>query len=271
MEQRQLGSSGLAVPVVGMGTWRTFDVTPDAEIAARRVVVDRALANGSNLFDSSPMYGAAERVLGQALDGRRERALIATKVWTVDDAEAEAQIRRALQYFHNSIDVYQVHNLVAWRTRLESLERLRDQQRVKAIGITHYQHAAFPELMEVMRSGRVSAVQIPYNPLDRVVEHAVLPLAADLGIGILVMRPLATGPLAKRAVTASQLEPLAAFGVQTWSQALLKWLLSDARVTCVIPATTSPQHAEENARAGDPPWFGSEEREYVARLAQRLA
>jgi aryl-alcohol dehydrogenase-like predicted oxidoreductase len=271
VERRQLGSSGLDVPVVGMGTWRTFDVTSAADIAARRVVVDRALACDSNLFDSSPMYGEAERVLGQALDGRRDAALIATKVWTADDAEAEAQFRRAFEYFQGVVDVYQVHNLVAWRTRLESLERLRDQQRVKIVGITHYQHAAFPELMAIMRSGRVSCVQIPYNPLDRLVENDVLPLAAELGIGVIVMRPLATGPLAKRPVPAAELEPLAPFGVRTWSQALLKWLLSDPRVTTVIPATTRPDHAEQNALAGDPPWFGSEEREYVARLAQRLA
>jgi aryl-alcohol dehydrogenase-like predicted oxidoreductase len=254
-----------------MGTWKTFDVTSAAEIAQRRTVVDRALERGSTLFDSSPMYGAAEHVLGRALDGRRDEALVATKVWTTDDREAEAQFRRAFDYFGGSVDVYQVHNLAAWRTRLQQLERLRAEQKVRAIGITHYQPTAFPELMDIMRSGRVSSIQIPYNPLERVVEREVLPLAAELGIGVLVMRPLATGPLAKRIVPASDLEPLRPFGIRTWSQALLKWLLSDPRVTCVIPATSSVEHAEQNAMAGDPPWFGAQERDYVARLAQRLA
>jgi aryl-alcohol dehydrogenase-like predicted oxidoreductase len=254
-----------------MGTWRTFDVTSASHVAQRRRVVDRALEMGSTLFDSSPMYGAAERVLGQALDGRREQALVATKVWTADDAEAERQFQRALGYYGDSVDLYQVHNLVAWRPRLASLERLRDQQRVRAIGITHYQHAAFPELMDIMRSGRVSAIQIPYNPLERVVEQAVLPLAAELGIGVLVMRPLATGPLAKHTLAPTALDPLTPFGISSLSQALLKWLLSDPRITCVIPATTSPDHAAQNAQAGDPPWFDSDAREYVARLAQRLA
>jgi aryl-alcohol dehydrogenase-like predicted oxidoreductase len=254
-----------------MGTWKTFDVSSAPDVAARRVVVDRALATGSNLFDSSPMYGAAERVLGQLLEGRREQALVATKVWTPADPDAEAQIKRALAYFGGMVDLYQVHNLVAWRERLRMLEALRDQTRVKVVGITHYQHSAFPELMDIMRSGRVRAIQIPYNPLDRLVEQSVLPLAADLGIGVLVMRPLATGPLAKRALPAAALEPLAAFGVRSWSQALLKWLLSDPRVTCVIPATSSPEHAEQNAQAGEPPWFGPQERDYVARLAQQLA
>jgi aryl-alcohol dehydrogenase-like predicted oxidoreductase len=271
VERRSLGTSGLEVPVVGMGTWRTFDVSGASEVEQRRSVVDCALEGGSNLFDSSPMYGAAERVLGQALSGRRQHALIATKVWTPDDREAEQQIRRSLEYFGGLIDVYQVHNLVAWRTRLASLESLRDQGSVRAVGITHYQHSAFPELMDIMRSGRITAIQVPYNPLDRVVEKEVLPLAAELGIGVLVMRPLATGPLAARPVPTSSLDPLRPFGVQTWSQALLKWLLSDPRVTTVIPATANLAHAQQNAAAGDPPWFSPKEREYVARLAEDSA
>src|SRR6185437_4220628 len=107
MERRRLGNSGLDVPVVGMGTWKTFDVAAPAEQAERRAVVDAALESGTDFFDSSPMYGAAERVLGAALERRREQALVATKVWTADDAEAEAQIQRALSYFGGLIDVYQ--------------------------------------------------------------------------------------------------------------------------------------------------------------------
>src|SRR5450432_3369606 len=118
MEKRWLGTSGLEVPVVGMGTWKTFDVKDAHAIAQRRGVVDMALELGLNLFDSSPMYGAAEHVLGVTLEGRRDRALVATKVWTPDDAEAERQIQRALTYFGGIVDVYQVHNLVAWPKRL---------------------------------------------------------------------------------------------------------------------------------------------------------
>ena len=248
-----------------MGTWKTFDV---ARADERRAVVDVALECGTNLFDSSPMYGQAERVLGELVRGRREQVLIATKVWTPDDREAGRQVDRALGYYEGIVDVYQVHNLVAWRARLALLERQRDEGRIRSIGITHYGHSAFPELMDIMRSGRVSMVQVPYNALDRAVERELLPLAAELGIGVLVMQPLGTGPLARRAVGPEQLRPLAAFGVTTWAQALLKWLLSDRRVSCVIPATTSPEHARENARAGEPPWFGPEERDYVVRLAE---
>jgi aryl-alcohol dehydrogenase-like predicted oxidoreductase len=269
MERRRLGSSGLDVPVVGMGTWKTFDVRSSAEAAHRRQVVDVALESGSDLFDSSPMYGAAERVLGAALEGRRDRALVATKVWTPDDQDAERQIANALGYYGGVVDVYQVHNLVALPKRLATLERLRDEGKVRSVGITHYAHSAFPDMMEVMRSGRVTCIQIPYNALDRVAEQEILPLAGELGIGVLVMRPVGQGTLARNAPPADRLAPLAPFGVRTWAQALLKWLLSDPRVSTVIPATSNPEHARQNAEAGDPPWFGPDERAYVAQLAQQ--
>jgi aryl-alcohol dehydrogenase-like predicted oxidoreductase len=126
MEQRDLGHSGLRVPVVGMGTWRTFDVTGAAQEVNARAIVDAALDTGANFFDSSPMYGQAERVLGLALEDRRDQALVASKVWTPSAPEGEAQARRALAYFGGRIDLYQIHNLVAWREHLTTLERLRD-------------------------------------------------------------------------------------------------------------------------------------------------
>jgi diketogulonate reductase-like aldo/keto reductase len=179
--------------------------------------------------------------------------------------------KAGLGYFGGRVDVYQVHNLVAWPSRLARLERLLDEGRVRAVGITHFQHAAFPELIAIMRSGRVTCIQVPYHhALDRVVERAVLPLAADLDIGVIVMRPLGEGALAASPPPLDRLQPLAPFGVRTWAQALLKWALSDLRVSAVIPATRNPEHARENAQAGAPPWFGPEERAYVAQLAQDL-
>src|SRR5712691_10853899 len=167
MEHRTLGRTGLDVPVVGVGTWRTFDVRGrrEEEDAAERVT--EALEAGANLFDSSPMYGDAERVLGKALQDRRDRALVATKIWTSSASEGTAQAQRALSYFGGRVDLYQVHNLVAWREQLALLERLRDEGSVKAIGATHYSPSAFEELAEVMRTGRIGAIQIPYNPNQR--------------------------------------------------------------------------------------------------------
>ena len=270
MEVRELGNTGLRVPVVGMGTWRTFDVRGAGAEAGARAVVDAALEAGANFFDSSPMYGEAERVLGAALEGRRGKALIATKVWTRGAREGREQIGRALDYFGGRVDLYQVHNLVNWREHLTALEALRDRGEVKAIGATHYSPSAFAELKGVMLTGRVQAIQIPYNPSEREVEREILPLAADLGLGVVVMRPFAEGDLMRRQPAPGELESLAPFGVRTWAQALLKWVLSDPRCHVAIPATSRQERMAENAGAGGPPWFGSEERTLVARLASGL-
>ena len=267
MERRQLGKTGLDVPVIGMGTWQTFDVRGAEAEHARRAVVEAALAAGANFFDSSPMYGAAERVLGQALQGRRDAALVATKVWAGSRAEGQAQTARALDFFGGRVDLYQVHNLLAWREQLDLLEELRAAGQVRAIGATHYSASAFDTLREVMQTGRITAIQIPYNPLQREVERAILPLAADLGLGVVVMRPFAEGALLQRPPAPADLQPLAPFGVTTWAQALLKWIVSDPRCHVAIPATAAPARMRENAAAGAPPWFGPEERAYVARLA----
>ncbi len=267
MEERPLGRTGLVLPVVGMGTWRTFDVR-DADGEARaRSVVDAALAAGVRLMDSSPMYGAAEAVLGRALEGRRERAVVATTVWTDDDAEAERQVSFARRAFGGRINIYQVHNLVAWRRRLDGLERLRDEGIVRVLGATHYSSTAFDELAVVMRTGRIGAIQVPYNPWERAAERRILPLAEELGLGVIVMRPFGEGGLLRRPPTVRELEPLARNGISTWPQALLRWILSDPRVTAAIPATSDPDHMTANAAAGDGPWLEPDERALVERLA----
>ena len=267
MEDRPLGATGLRVPVVGAGTWRTFDVRGPGPEANVRRVVDAALAGGGRLFDSSPMYGQAERVLGAALAGRRDAAIVATKVWSADDDEADRQIAFAMGAFEGRIDLYQVHNLVRWQRRLDQLEALRVDGRIAAIGATHYASSAFDELARVMRTGRIGAVQVPYNPRDREVERAILPLAAELGLGVIVMQPLGEGSLVRRAPPVEALEPLHRFGVHTWPQAVLKWSLSHPAVTAVIPATSSAAHMDENLAAGSPPWFGRDERELIEALA----
>ena len=151
---------------------------------------------------------------------------------------------------------------VAW------IELERDAGRIRFLGATHYAASAFAELAAVMRTGRIDAIQIPLNPREREVEREIMPLAEELGLGILVMRPLGGDGSLLPAPDARGLEPL---GVTTWAQALLKWALSDPRVTAVIPATRSPAHARENAAAGSPPWFGPEERRLVERLARARA
>jgi aryl-alcohol dehydrogenase-like predicted oxidoreductase len=266
MEKRSFGRSGLEVPVVGMGTWRTFDVHGAAAEARCREIVDVALRTGARLFDSSPMYGRAERVLAGTLSGRRHQALVATKVWAGSRAEGQEQIERALDWFGGRVDVYQVHNLLGWREHLPYLRDLQAQGRVGVVGVTHYNPSAFPDLLRVIQSGLVDQVQLPYNAAAREVEREILPAAAERGLGVIVMQPLGVGALAQRAPAAEALRFLPRFGIRTWAQALLKWILSDARVHTVIPATSSPDHMAENAEAGDPPWLDAPARDTIAGL-----
>jgi aryl-alcohol dehydrogenase-like predicted oxidoreductase len=270
MEVRRLGRSGLSVPVVGLGTWNVFNVREPEGQARCEAVVTAALASGAQLFDSSPMYGESERVLALSLAGRRQHALVATKVWARTRAQGEQQIERALEWYEH-VDLYQVHNLLSYDDHLPFLKHLHEAGRVRALGATHYLPGEMAHLVELMRGGDLTAVQVPYHPLERTIEAELLPAARDLDIGVIAMTPFKTGELLARLPADAELAPLEPFGVRTWAQALLKWILSDDRISATIPATSSPSRMGENAAAGEPPWFGPDERAYVARLAETLA
>jgi aryl-alcohol dehydrogenase-like predicted oxidoreductase len=265
MENRSLGRGRVSVPVVGLGTWRRLEAA--AAAGQDHELIGAALAAGVRLIDTSPMYGAAERLLSGALDGRRDQVIIADKVWTPSAQEGAAQLSRAVDWYGGRVDLMQIHNLVAWQMHLPMLEDARDRGLVGLIGATHYSPAAFGELAEVMATGRIDAIQVPYNPAHREVESTILPLADDLGLGVLLMRPLGEGQLMRRPPGPAQLAPLRPFGVTTWSQALIKWGLSDPRVHVSLTATAHPGRLAENAAGGSPPWFGPDERAYVLRLA----
>jgi aryl-alcohol dehydrogenase-like predicted oxidoreductase len=270
MERRQLGKSGIEVPVVGFGTYKVFNVSGDADIARCESVVDAALEHGANFFDSSPMYGKAESVLARVLEGRRDDAIVATKVWAKSRAIGEGQIEKALEWFER-VDLYQVHNLLCRDDHLPYLHHLKEGGRVRAVGATHYLPSAYSDLIEMIRHAEIDTIQVPYHPLERTAGRDLLDEAQAHDVGVIGMMPLGSGRLLREAPPRAELEPLDEYGVYTWPQVLLKWILSDERVHCVIPATSNADHARENAVAGDPPWFDGDARTYVRQLAKKYS
>ncbi|MDA0768704.1 MAG: aldo/keto reductase [Chloroflexi bacterium] len=270
MEYRKIGH--IDVSAIGMGTYRSFDVRSERDIEVRRDIIANCLETGLSLIDSSPMYGNAERVIGLTTqgEGTRGKLRFATKVWTRGRAEGQRQIRESFELMGTDhIDLFQVHNLLDWRTHLDTLEDLKEQDAIGAIGITHYTASAYPEMLQVMKTGRIDAIQVPYNVLERACDAEVLPLAEELGIAVLVMEPLEKGRYVTGLRRPPNMTPLADFGVETWAQALLAWVISDHRVTSAIPATSRPERILENAKAGDMGNLPEELRDYVRRETER--
>lgn len=254
MHRKPVPSSGQRLPVIGCGTWIGFDVAPgSAEYTRLREVLRALFDAGGSVVDSSPMYGKAEDITGRLLEeaGTRDRAFVATKVWT---SGREAGIRQMEDSFRllrtKTIDLMQVHNLVDWRTHLPVLRDWKAQGRIRHLGVTHYTSSAYGELERVMRAEPLDFVQLNYSIDDRAAEHRILPLAAERGIAVLVNRPFGGGGLLR----SLRDRPLPAWagdlGCESWAQVLLKFVVSHPSVSCAIPGTGNPDHMRANARAG---------------------
>jgi diketogulonate reductase-like aldo/keto reductase len=257
MNARPIPSTGEPLPVVGCGTWRTFDVGDNPQAQAALAEVLRILFdNGGSVIDSSPMYGSSEAVAGAVLTriGGHARAFVATKVWTEGRDAGIAQMEESMRRFQQPrIDLMQIHNLLDWRTQLATLREWKAQGRIRYLGITHYTSGAFAEVEAVMRSEKLDFVQINYAADDRAAEQRLLPLARERGIGVIVNQPFGGGGLLGKLKG----QPVPAWskeiGCTTWAQLLLKFVLAHPAVTCVIPGTGRPEYMQDNVRAG----FGS--------------
>ena len=268
MEYRSLG--GARVPIIGLGTFRSFDVSSETDIESRHKLIANCVETGVTFIDSSPMYGRSEQVIGRTTMGQQANLQFATKVWTRGRRQGEAQIEQSFELMKaDHIDVLQIHNLLDWQTHLETLERLKDAGRISVIGITHYTTSAFPEMMRIMRSKRIGSVQVPYNVGNLACTEEMLPLAEELGIGVIVMEPLGQGRFLRQLRRQPRVEPLKEFGLSMWSQALLAWVVSDRRVSVAIPATSRPERIIGNAQAGDAGHLPQDVRDYIREETMR--
>lgn len=272
MHTRSHPRTGEALPVIGMGTWQTFDVGAGAaERAPLREVLTTFAAAGGRVIDSSPMYGRAEEVAGDLVAETSAPAapFWATKVWTRGRAEGEAQIARSMRLLRTErLDLLQVHNLLDFDVHIATLRRLRDEGRVRYIGATHYTLESFPALERVIRAEQLDFVQLPYSVTVRDAEQRLLPAAAEHGVAVLVMRPFDAGQVFAR-VKGQSLPPWAAeLGCTSFAQLFLKFILGHPAVHCPLPATSSPRHMADNVRAGSGRMPTEEERRKIVALVE---
>lgn len=254
MNTRPIPSTQEALPVIGCGTWIGFDVAASsAEYQRLPGVLDALFAAGGKLLDSSPMYGRSEAVTGDLLaaSNRHAQAFLATKVWTSGRDAGIAQMEQSFQRLRTRrMDLMQVHNLVDWRTHLQTLRGWKDEGRVRYIGITHYTASAHAEVEAVLRAEKLDFLQINYSLDAPEAAQRLLPLAAQRGVAVIVNMPFGGGGLLRRLRD----KPLPAWageiGCTSWAQVLLKFVLSHPAVTCAIPGTSRPEHMADNAAAG---------------------
>ena len=254
MRKRAIPSTGEELPVVGMGTYRTFDVDEsESERRPLREVLRRLFDGGGRLIDSSPMYGRAEKVVGELVDPSR-RPFLATKVWTSGREEGIAQMQRSMRLMmprqDRPFDLMQIHNLVDWRTHVKTLRAWKEAGTIRYWGITHYTESAFDEMEAIVRSEKPDFVQLPYSVGAREAENRLLPACAEHRVAVLVERPFEAGSLF-RDVRARPLPGWAAeIDCTSWAQVFLKFILGHPAVTCPIPATANPEHMADDLRAG---------------------
>lgn len=267
MIQRVIPRTGETLPVLGMGTWQTFDVTP-AEYPSRSRVLQRFVELGGRLVDSSPMYRKSESVIGDLATelGLDSQLFVATKVWTSGARQGVAQMEESLRKLQVArIDLMQVHNLVDVEAHLETLQQWKREGKIRYIGVTHYTVESHRELEPFMRRGEIDFVQFNYSLAVRSAEERLLPIAAEHGVATLINRPFENGDVFNLAARKPLPALASELGCVSWAQLFLKYVIAHPAVTCVIPATSRVEHLEENIAAASEPLPDADLRRAIVR------
>jgi diketogulonate reductase-like aldo/keto reductase len=272
--RRAIPRTGEMLPVIGLGTWQTFNVGASASARAPlREVLAEFIKLGGKVVDSSPMYGESEQVVGDLVAdlGAHDKLFLATKVWT---SGRDAGIRQMEQSFRllrtQRMDLMQVHNLVDWRTHLATLRQWQEQGRVRYIGVTHYTESAYDELERVLKSEQLDFVQINYSIGERAADKRILSLAAERRVAVIANRPFVEGALFQK-VRGQELPPWAKdFDCASWGQFFLKFVISHPAITCAVPATSKVKHLVDNMGAGTGALPDAKTRERMARYFAEL-
>jgi diketogulonate reductase-like aldo/keto reductase len=251
---KPIPSTGEPLPVIGVGTWQTFDVGSDAAARAPlREVLKLMTQAGRGVVDSSPMYGSSESVAGDLIAelGLRDKLFVATKVYTSGRDAGVKQMQTSFKRLRvERMDLMQVHNLVDVATHTQTLKEWKQKKRVRYIGITHYTSSAYAEVERLLKTGQYDFLQINYSLAERDSEKRLLPLSDERKIAVIANRPFAEGALFRR-VKGKALPPWAAeLGIASWAQYFLKWIVSHPAITCAIPGTGKPEHMKDNLGAG---------------------
>lgn len=252
--KRKIASSNTLLPIVGLGTWQTFDAGQDkAQRDALMNVLDTLVKKGATLVDSSPMYGSSESVVGDLAQSLSivDELFMATKVWTSGKQSGIKQMEQSMNRMKKQhMDLMQVHNLVDWKTHLNTLQDWKSEGRIKHIGITHYQESAYSRIEHIMKNYPIDFVQFNYSIKSREAEKRLLPFAIDKGISVIINGPYESGNLFRTVKNKSLPAWSSEFDCHSWGQFFLKYILSNEAVTCVIPGTSKVNHLIDNLGAG---------------------
>ena len=255
LQRRSIPSSGEKIPVVGVGTWRTFNAGNDKhKRETLKQVLRNLVSNNASVVDSSPMYGSSESVAGDLSEQLKIRSslFLATKVWTTGEQQGIEQMNDSFRKMKASvIDLMQVHNLLDVKTHLKTLYKWKEQGRIRYIGITHYLPSFYNEMQQLIQKEKLDFVQCCYNIQTTDAEKQLLPLAKDKGVAVLINRPFQEGALFQKVSGERLPEWTHELGIQNWAQFFLKFILSHPSVICVIPGTSNPNHLLENIQAGN--------------------